>query len=471
MVLLAQLRASATGILGRQAQFADTLARFSEAAHAFGPRIVQLEVLRRTVQHARRMRCVGTVRAVLSMTQPMAAFDEGVSTAEGTREDPEAQPVSTVNEHGIAEAAPIDDYHPDIVRPIGHLRVSGPRARLTIEFQGRAWTEEDINGALSRRRSVLNKIDPLFFQVDNLWEVLSGATGESDDRTETYLRALLADMMAANKTLTGAVSDPADGAAAAVRVSQYVRAKGGKDWRGLTFTLEGLHGLADRELRRAARDDRLYVEGVNRVLRHEADKDDLVELGSTVGMVVLGLLCAPLGTVAATIVTSSAGLALSVRDHLEVHEKLQTYRSTLTPEELLKWQDIQAAQLSATLGSLFSVLDVAQLGGAVREIVSAVRLLPAVAERAGASLIAREAFAAVRRQTLDNLSEQMLRLAVKNAVHELATSTILNEVISRVLAPAMSQWAQEQGERHGTVESDQRAELDRLIAELEALPR
>jgi hypothetical protein len=396
-------------------------------------------------------------------------FAEGTSQDDREEDDDSSPlPPDYAYEGGVLPVpAPISEYPAAVLEVVGDLRVSGPRAQRTVEFLGHRWTLQDIERELNTRRSVLNRADPLFFQVGELTEVFSGSA-DGDDRAaaRTYLEALLDKMAKANEEMRTKASQESDGARFAVAASQYVRRQGGKDWRGLTFELQGLHALADTELRRAAGDDLLYAEGVNRALRRAADVDSVVDAIAGAGLVVLGLLCAPLGAVAAGAVTGLAGLALTVHGFTEAAQQAELYSSVLDPEKLRQWQDVQAAQLSAEIGLLFSVFDAAQVGRAARELVAAIKLLPPAAERAGLAGAAREAFAATRRQALQNLSAEMLQRAVAQAVHELRNVAVLNEVFSRAVTPVIVPWIEEQARQHGTLTPAQRDELAVILADL-----
>ena len=465
VLLLAQLRSSARGIAGRQQAFPATLTVFTQSVDAFGPRIVQFSALRRALEHSIQMRRTGTVREVLNTT---TARPVPVGEKHGNVENDDAPiPAEPQFEGGRIEiAAPLQDYPEAVLAVIENLRVSGSRARRTVDFMGRTWTVEDLGGEINKRRSVLNHTDPLFFQIGDITEVFSGS-GDDHDRTRKFLADLLEDMAAANEAMRRKASHEADGAEFAVGAAQYVRQVGGTDWRGLTFELHGLHLLADEQLRPVVGGDRLYAEGLNRALRHKADLDDVLGLAASAGVIVLGLLCAPLGAVAASAITGLAGIGLAWHDVDEAMQKTEAYRSLdVDPALLQRWEDVQAAQITALLSVAFSVFDVGHVGKAAHELVGAVRLLPKAVERAGMAGAAREAFAATRRAALKNLSAEVLQKAAREAVQAGAVAAVMGELLPRVISPALVPWLEEQARLNGSLTPVEQDDVRRILAEL-----
>ena len=236
---------------------------------------------------------------------------------------------------------------------------------------------------INKRRAVLNASDPLFLQVPDL-ERLVAISQDDPNGLERYLRGLLAEMAHANAKMTDKATDVEDGAYFALEASQYVKREGGRDSRGLRYTLQGIHQLADDLLRPHARDDWYCGQGVNEAIDHKADSDVLLALASSIGIIVLGLLCAPLGAVAAAAITGAAGIAFAVHDVLDAQRQSDLYRALEDPELFEHWQDVQLAQLMAAVSVAFAVFDVVSVGKAAHVLASEAVGALRIAEKQGA---------------------------------------------------------------------------------------
>jgi hypothetical protein len=306
----------------------------------------------------------------------------------------------------------------------------------------------------------------LFFQVEDLEALFASAT--SPEAVRRYLTDLLADMAKANALMTRRTLDEEDGGDFALEASQYLRRTGGRDARGLAFELQGLHALADEQLRPPARGDLLYAEGVNRALRRRADRDDLVHLFATAGIIMLGVLCAPLGATVVSLVTGVARIAVAVRDVVEAGRLGEEYRAFERPEEVLHWQEVQVAGLTATLSIIFSVFDVVGIGAAVgrsaRELVAAARIAPAAVEGTGASAVLSVAQQQIRRVAVQGLTREVLEQALRQAAHEVAVVAVMETLLPLVVTPVLAAWLQRKAGEHGTLEEPRTADALRKLS-------
>jgi len=280
---------------------------------------------------------------------------------------------------------------------------------------------------------------------------------------ERYLRNLLAEMLSANTRMTDEATDLDDGAYFALKASQYVEREGGRDWRGLRYALQGIHKLADDVLAAEVRGLRLYAAGVNQAIDHKANQDKLLQFASTFGIVVLGLLCAPLGAVAAAAITGAVSIGFAVHDVLDARRQTDLYHALEDPELFQHWQDVQLAQLMAAISVAFSVFDVVAVGKGARALTSAALEGIKVAEKQGARTVVRLAAAEVRERVLKNLTEEMIQRAVRQAVHEAAVIAVMNELLPHVITPILVPWIRRQAQEHGTA-----AEVDAALGPLSA---
>ncbi|WOP18911.1 hypothetical protein [Raineyella sp. LH-20] len=440
-VMLQQLRSSASGIAARQQKhnFDVLVEDFGTKLEILGDVVLWPSVLLAAIQHAGKVYLrSGSVREVLA-AQEVIVVDEGPP---------------------VYLPAPIDSTPQRILAIVGDDRIERRDGRTVAVHNGRDWTPDQLRETINQRRSLLNQSDPLFFQIPDLQQLVLGM--ERDQAfLQHYLRDLLAEMSAANARMTQKASDLDDGAYFALEASQYVKREGGKDWRGLRYTLQGIHQLADEHLAPEVRGDRLYAAGVNQALDHKADEDAIIAIASSFGIIVLGLFCAPLGAVAAAAITGAASIAFAVHDVLEAQRQTDLYRALEDPELFQHWQDVQLAQLMATISVAFSVFDAFAIGKAAHALTSSALGALRIAEKQGARTVVRLASEAVREQVIKGLTEEALQRAVRQAVHEATVVVVMNEVLPKVITPLLVPWIRQQAQEHGTA-----AEVDAALGPL-----
>jgi hypothetical protein len=426
VLLLQQLRSSHSGITGRTNQFDAVLTSFTKTLDILGETVVMLYTLRKAIRHSETVLVTGTVRQVLAARETIVSGDATVELA-----------------------PPIDSVASRILEQVGEALIDKRDSKTVAVYKGRVWTAEELDAAIDARRALLNRVDPLFLQVEDLSSLYTRAQVEPGF-LHTYLRDLLARMLLANTTMTKKASDPDDGAFFALAASEYLRHRAGRDARGLRFELHGIHALADELLRPHVRGDRLYIEGVNSAISRKADFDDFLAVLGAGGIIVLGLLCAPLGAVAVAAITGITGIALAAHDVLEADRKTELYRALEDPELFLRWQEVQLAQLMAGLSVAFSVFDVSGVGRAAHAIVGTARQALRVGERAGVGMAVRSVARGARRQIVRNMTEEVLANAVRQALTEAAILAALDELFTRIIKPMLESWLRQQAIEHGT---------------------
>jgi hypothetical protein len=337
-----------------------------------------------------------------------------------------------------------------ILAIVGDSRIERRDGRRVAVHNGREWTEEQLRSTINDRRRLLNMTDPLFLQIENLSAVAANSARDPG-YLERFVRDLLADMHSANRRMLEDTADLDDGAQFAVEASQYIRREGGRDWRGLRYELQGIHALADRELSSAVGSVWRYANGVNDALAHRESRDVLLTIASTAGIIVLGLLCAPLGAVAAAAITGAAGLAFTIHDVLDARTRTDLYRALDDPELLQSWQDVQLAQLMAGIGIAFSIFDVLAVGRGARLIAREAAAALRVAERTGLREAARLAAAETRAAVARRMTEEFLANAARHAMTEAVVMAAITAVLPRVVAPALVPWIRRQAQEHGTL--------------------
>jgi hypothetical protein len=442
VLLLQQLRFSRASIRERREQrYDETLERFQDALDILGESAVVMSTLRMAVRHGRRVYTTGSVREVLSVSETVYAGPEG---------------------YPYDLPPPIDSVPPRMLELLADARIERRGTGWVAVHAGRDWTDDELAQALAARRGTLNAVDPLFLQVEDLDQLYRQSQGDRS-KVDSYLKDLLKEMCEANDEMLGDSSDPDDGSFFALEASQWVEAEGGRDARGLKFELHGIHKLADDELRPHVGGVYAYVQGVNMAIGIKAGFDRLLGLFSSVGIIVLGLLCAPLGLAVAAVVTGAASIALTVHDVLEARERERLYRALEDPEAILSWQEVEMARLMANIGIAFSIFDVIGVARGAKTIAGgAIRAL-GLAERAAAGGAFRSLTQAARREIVQNMSRELLEHAFMAAVSETVIAQVMEQLLPTVIEPVLVPWLREQAIEHGTL-----AEVDAALGPLAA---
>ncbi|HEX5543351.1 MAG TPA: hypothetical protein VFX60_17655 [Micromonospora sp.] len=429
LLLLQQLRSSADGIAGRRdpAMFPTVVEDLRMKLNVLGDVVLWPTVLLETIEHAERVyMSSGTVREVLSVPETIS-FDDMTMTL----------------------PPPIDSTPRRVLDRVADGRIERRGRERVVSLDGVTYTAAALRDMVNKRRAVLNASDPIFLQVPDLERLVRLDEGDPA-QLERYLRDLFKEMADANQKMTERATDAEDGGYFALEASQYIRREGGRDARGLRYSLQGIHQLADELLTPHVGDDWYYSAGVNQALDHEADKDALLQFASTFGIIVLGLLCAPLGAVAAAAITGAVSLGFAYHDIVDAQRQTDLYHALEDPEVFQHWQDVQLAQLMAAISVAFSVFDVVAVGKGARALASAALEGLKVTEKQGARAVVRLAATEVRERVLRNLTEEMLQRAVRQAVHEAIVVAVLNELLPHVIKPVLVPWIRRQAQEHGT---------------------
>ncbi|MFG3497640.1 hypothetical protein [Streptomyces sp. NPDC047928] len=430
VLLLQQLRSSRTAIAQRRGPHArETLRHFSQVLDVLGGSVVKLQVLLNALRHAERTGVTGSVRTVLSVRERQYRPGD--------------------REHHMLLPPPISHVSARTLAELADSRIERGGAVYLAVHGGRNWTAADLEAGVNARRALVNQVDPLFFQIGNLEEVFT-AVQRDPAAADAFLRNLLAQMAKANQEMTHKASEPEGGAFFALETSRWIEVEGGRDERGLWFHLSGIHAMADAELRPHTGALREYTDAVNLAIGRKYQADTVRKLAASAGVLVLGLLCAPLGAAAAGLITGAASVSLAIADHLDAQEKGRLYQSVMDPEALQSWQEVQAEQLSAAIGLAFSVFDAFQIAGGAKAIVGRAAQVWKVGRRAGRQM----AVASVRRGLVANMADELLKHALGQAATQAMVMQVMDEAMTRLVGPVVQEWAREQGVQHGTWEPE-----------------
>lgn len=436
VILLQQLESTRETLQHRSTEgFDDTVRHFESALGILGERIVAADLLQRAMRRADQLYRNGSAREILSAPDPHRRGPGQHMYGVGGGYVPYVAPAIT------AEAR---------LALVENAEVVGGQGNRRISWRGREWTTQDFDDHKQMRRAFLNRIDPLFLQVENLTAV--HARVARDESAEPYLRELLTTLRSANTSITTKVKDADDGLWFAVETSQYIEAEGGYTELGTRYVMHGIHGLADAELRpNIFRATFQYNNGFDLAIGRKARQDfaeSLLELGA---MAIVAIVCAPLGAVVAAAAGGVVGIGFAIDDVLDAAEKEEIYRSLENPETVLSWQEVQLEWLMAGLSIAFSVFDVIAVGKALR--AGMVPLKQALREGA------QEAIRRQSRQILRNLGEGAIEHGIRQAAQEVVAQELLSRLMLYVIAPVMADVARSVAIEHGLG-----VDVDALIA-------
>ncbi|MFW5845600.1 MAG: hypothetical protein ACOCXJ_05175 [Planctomycetota bacterium] len=441
VLLLQQLRASARFIAERRENIDATEQAFAAALGVMGDAILRMQVLKRAIAFARfpyvHQQDAGRVGHHGGGTHL-------VQTERLRRGD-------FLGEAIVRRGAGLDAA---IFEPLDGARVVQEGGNWVVQWEGRSWDEDGLDQAIAFRRSLLNTVDPLFLQVEDL-ERLHRRFRRDPVSLRGYLTGLLAEMAQANAGITRKTQEADDGALFAVSTSKYVETELAHDSRGLRFQMHGIHKQADDALRLRAGNLSSYIAGVNRAIGHEKAFDDLLMFGSTAGIILLAVVCAPLGAVAAGAITGVAGLGFAAYDLHRASEREDVYRSLENPEEILAWHEVELEYLFAYLGAAFSVFDVVGVGRGVRAGLGVAKQAMRTALREGA----QEAGERVVRESIEHISRQLARgvmqEAIRGAVGAAAVMGAMQLALPHLIGPAIRDHVAAIRAGHGSVLDDE----------------
>lgn len=428
VLLLAQLRAARAGITGRLSRFDEVAAAFAESVTKGGAVVAQLTALRAAVEHAERHHLTGPVETVLtgSVRRLTKGGDE------------------------VGLPPPVEDVPAPVLEALRDARVERDGDRTVAVYGDQRLTTAQLQQEIGRARHTLNRIDPLFLQIGRVDELYS-RTLRDPGHPRAFLDSLLKDMAKANGEITGRATDPDDGPWFAVEMTRYVSQQGGRDARGLAYSLTGLHALADAALREAAGNDPLYVAGVNRAIGRKETVDDLVALFSTAVPIVLGLLCPP---VAAAVVGAAVGAAQTAYDVREAVHAEQAYQSLLDPTRVMDRRDVDMAWISAYLSGAFTLVDLAGVLGSVGKVERATAEEAAEAAKAAEAAEAAEiaARSAPMEQSLRAMREQAVDAILRRALTDTAVATAASMLFERLVGPVIESALHRQAAERGVLD-------------------
>lgn len=441
-VIILQQLATTKDILHqrRHAGLDETVSHFESALGILGERIVSAELLQRAMRRSRQLGVTGSAREILEQPSPIR------------------------NYHSYSRAS----YQPSILPPttdehllalIDDAEITGDGYQREAVWLDRRWDHNQLNEFKQMRRAFLNRIDPLFLQIE---DVSSWYGDLHDGGVRTRLKRLLDTLIEANRETTSEAKAADDGHWFSVETSQYIEAQGGSSVFGTHYELRGIHGLAHAELHlHVGLADYQFRRGVDRAISRKAGLDALKTALGIGFIIVLGVICAPLGAVAAGAAVATASVGLAAVDLYLASEREELYRSLENPELILSWQEVQLEWTMAMVGAAFSVFDVIPI---VRGGTAAAKL----ALRRGAMGAVRESI----EEAMERVALGVMDHAIRQAMSQVVLQGVMMEVLPVLLRPVITPYMQSVAAEHGLgIDIDGVLDGDVDVAELRARPR
>lgn len=438
VILLQQLRSSAQTIAARRAHLGETVEMMGASLRVLGPDLERFLLLQRALR---------TRRVALSAAAASLGAGGTVAAASG----------------GGASVGDVVGHLRDELRSAWHLTPEMWTGLMSVELRTRAdgeivaaWeghelSDADLSQRIAAQRRLMNLVDPLFLQIEAI-EPLAHRVRRDPDHLESFLRDLLGEMAEANTEITHEVADDEDGAWRAVAASRYVEAASRPGV--LRYELHGIHALAHAVIEGGATGEGARAaldRGTNTALFREHSRDIALQVAGGIGIVVLTVLCAPLGAVVAGTAAVAAGGALAAYDMIQAFEAEQTFRALEDPEQVLLWHDVEVAQIMAVVSiGLSIVTDVLPVA---RGAISAVRAELRAAAREGAERGLRElattSLQAAYRESAARMAEQVGSDLVRHAATQLAATAVLEQVLPLVVTPVLGPLVEAVRSEHG----------------------
>lgn len=311
------------------------------------------------------------------------------------------------------------------------LTASGDRAQAEIvetpqglrvrDGDGRTWSEDELNQAISFRHNTAASIDPLIHQFRDIPEVVQ-AFQQSPTLSRAYLRALLEEMRDKNREIT---TETISNDMFAFRVGKIREDLPGRTIPYTDLALQGIHLLTHEAIGDAFGGARAYALGVQYVFNVEQGRQMLMVFGETVSVIALAVICPP---AAAALGAVFAGIHYS--DAAEIDT---LYGALIDPELILNRAEVEFDLFLAGFEIALSVLP--EAGALIRLGSSGVRVGMRSGLRAGARSLGRRA----RRQLMVSVGRQIKTGIANHVVREVLTDRAMTLILPHLLGPVMNQ--------------------------------
>jgi hypothetical protein len=284
------------------------------------------------------------------------------------------------------------------------------------DSRGVMWTEADIEQALVMQRGEAEGIDPLVKQIADLPDVLHRFAAGDRAAIRTELARVLREMSANNTEMLGKVRSSATFAFRASRISDHIPSA---TVSGSRYALQGIHLVTHGQIGEFFAGDTFYALGIDALFNAELGREELMGFGITVGIVLLSVLCPPLGFV--------VGVAVAVHDVRHARERERLYGALIDPELVLTRAEVEVELFAAYLGLAMSLVpEAGTIGGAVMRGGR-------VALRSGM----RAGLRVARGFVVRRVTRQIVEAASRDLLQAFVTEILINEVMEKIIQKVM----------------------------------
>ena len=292
----------------------------------------------------------------------------------------------------------------------GEVVETGGVARIR-DSHGVMWSETDIEQALVMQRGSAEGIDPLVKQMTKIPDVLSRFK-TNPDAIRDVLWKLLLEMQENNGEMLRKAKADAWWAFRASRISDDIPSA---TVPGSRYALQGIHLQVHHAIGAFFGGDAFYALGIDALFNAELGRQELTSFGINLGIVLLSILCPPLGFI--------VGVGVALHDVARARERERLFGALIDPELVLTRAEVEVELFAAYLGLALSLLpEVGTVGGAVA--------------RGGKAALAgglRAGLRAAGRYVLRRVARQVVEAAARDLLQAFITEILVQEVLSRVI--------------------------------------
>lgn len=306
-----------------------------------------------------------------------------------------------------------------------------------FDERGQLWSLEQLESMITMRRGLLESIDPLIKQLTELDDVMANFRNPNVG-VRLELWRILNEMKWHNERIMG---EARDSWLYAVRASKIREGLAGTQIPNCGFVLQGVHKLVHEQIGEFFHGDPFYGRGVDYLLSVELGRQKLMAFFEFTGILLLSVLCPPLGV--------AAGMVTALYHYAEAEEREELYHALIDPELVLTWAEVEVEMFAAGLGVALAFLP--EVGSILGKGASAAVRLGAresltVATEALETTVRTGVRGAARRLTVhltEAVLEQIERGLIREFVHQLITTEALNLVMERVMTPVIQAYERE----------------------------
>ncbi len=288
------------------------------------------------------------------------------------------------------------------------------------DAHGREWTAAQLRERIAMRRGLTEELEPLVKHVRSVPATVA-AMRPSEAATSAELGRLIDTMLSANADVRRRVEWSWEDA---FKYGQIDGDLPGETPADIGRNLHGIHLLAHQQIAPYFGSSRLYAAGVQRLFMGEHALEVVESLLVLGALVVVSVLCPPLGYV--------AGAALAIAQYADTAEKVEIRDALVNPEQVVDLAELDVEQFAAALGVVLALIPEAP--AVVR---TAYRAGAAALEEGALSAARRVALSALRRSAVAGMRRVVEEGFVKLVATELVKVEVLNAILGRALQPVL----------------------------------